>query len=53
MHALEYRAVFDNLGQSRAACVAGKTSPCGVTFCPKHDARAYADYMARHATDSI
>lgn len=53
MHAWEYRHVFDNLGQSRATCVAGQTSACGVTFCPKHDAGNYAEHMAVHATDSI
>lgn len=53
MHAFEYRAVYDNLGQSRAVCVAGLTTLCGKTFCPKHDATAYTDHMARHATDSI
>lgn len=52
-HSHDYRAVYDNLGQSRATCVRGLTVVCSVVHCPRHDAGAYADAMARHATDTI
>lgn len=41
--------------QNSAACPAwstGNQRDCG-TYCPRHQPTAYADHMARHATDSI
>lgn len=40
--------------QNDATCVRfGMPEQCGHMACPRHSPAAYADSMARHATDSI
>lgn len=51
-HSHPYRAVYDNLGQSRAECLNGITYPCDRAFCPRHDAGNYT-VLASHAPESL
>jgi hypothetical protein len=40
--------------RTRAACPdSSRTASCANGLCPAHAAMAYAEHMARHATDSI
>lgn len=39
--------------QNNARCTCHPMHPATVTYCPRHNPRAYADHMAVHATDSI
>jgi hypothetical protein len=39
--------------QNNARCDSFGDKRTCFTYCPRHNATAYADHMARHATDSI
>lgn len=39
--------------QNQARCTRFGQRHCNDSTCPRHEASAYADHMARHATDSI
>jgi hypothetical protein len=52
-HAYTYTDALDGENRSRAACIAPKGSGLRHTACPRHTPAYWAEYMARHATDSI
>jgi hypothetical protein len=53
-HAHPYSAERDGHNFSRARCVpGGRADRCVNPYCPRHKPVMYADYLARHATDSI
>lgn len=56
----DHRADVAPDSQSQAACTGGLVNAygkrlvnCRSTYCPRHKSAAYADAMARHATDSL
>ena len=55
-HAHPYDRSRDGAHISRAKCqgCTQKSATFVVSaYCPRHEPRSYADFMARHATDSI
>lgn len=44
------RAKCQGFTQESATFIA--SAYCASAYCPRHEPRSYADFMARHATDS-